>query len=132
MCYSFFVYRYFAVLAQEKKYILTNISNKYCKILNQMFEDLGNSIMANMRKYKDAKWEWHLAHEIFEAYNKERAFKDSLCATENTADETTDSFLTVISMEMEMAQKKLKVFIYFLIQQKNNCLNKKTMFFSYF
>lgn len=69
--------------------------------------------MANMRKYKDAKWEWHLAHEIFDAYNKERAFKDSLCATENTADETTDSFLTVISIEMEMAQNKLKVFIHF-------------------
>lgn len=74
-----------------------------------MFVDLEKSIMANMKKYKDAKWEWHLAHEIIDAYNKEKSIKDSLCAIENSVDENTDSFLTVILNEMEMAQDKLKV-----------------------
>lgn len=77
-----------------------------------MFADLGNSIISNMKKYRDAKWEWHLAHEIIEAYNKEKSLKDSLCAVENSADETADSFLSVILNEIEMTQNKLKVFFF--------------------
>lgn len=76
-----------------------------------MFLDLGDSIMWNMKKYKNAKWEWHLAHEIIDAYNKEKTFKDSLCDIENSTDETTESFILVILNEMEMAQDKLKVII---------------------
>lgn len=83
-----------------------------------MFVDLGNSIIWNMRKYKDAKWEWHLAHEIFDAYYKEKKFKDSLCEIENSTDETTESFIAVILNEMEMAQDKLKVITYKYIAYK--------------
>lgn len=74
-----------------------------------MFADLEKSLLSDMKRYKDAKWEWHLAHEIIDAYDKERAFKDSLCAVENSADETAVSFLTVIFNEIEMAQEKLTV-----------------------
>ncbi|VVC40288.1 Domain of unknown function DUF4485 [Cinara cedri] len=105
---QYFFPKYFSVLAHQKKLILTNISNKYCKILDEMFVDLAKSIMWNMNKYKDAKWEWHLAHEINDAYIKEKSFKDSLCEIENSTDETTESFLAVIFNEMEMAQDKLK------------------------
>lgn len=76
-----------------------------------MFADLGNSITSNMEKYRDAKWEWHLAHEIIDAYNKEKSLKDSLCALENSTDETTDSFLNVILNEIDMTQNKLKVYL---------------------
>lgn len=99
------------MLVQQKKQILSSISDKYCKILDEMFVDLQNAIMLNMKKYKDAKWEWHLAHEIFNAYNKEKNFKDSLCAIENTTDETTESFFKVVLNEMEMAQNRLKVIL---------------------
>lgn len=90
-----------------------------------MFDDLGNAIVSNMRKYRDAKWEWHLVYEIIDAYKKEKSIKDSLCAVENSADETADSFLNVILNEIEMTQNKLKVllkiiFNAFKIYLKNN------------
>jgi len=97
------------VLKHQKKKILTSISGKYCKILDEMFDDLGASIMSSMMKYKDANWEWHAAQEVIDAYNKEKAFKDSLCAVENSADESTESFITVILNEINMSQQKLKV-----------------------
>lgn len=93
----------------QKKKVLSNISRKYCKILDEMFEDLGNSIMSNLMKYKEAHWEWHVAQEVIDAYNKEKAFKDSLCAVESSVDESTESFITVILNEINMSQQKLKV-----------------------
>jgi len=90
--------------------MLTSIAGKYCKILDEMFVDLGKVIMTNMKKYKNAKWEWHLAHEIIDAYNKEKAIKDSLCATEHSSDQNSDSLITTILNEIEMAQNKLQVF----------------------
>lgn len=102
-------FRYFSALVQQKKQILSCITRKYCNIMDEMFADLGNSLMSDMKKYKDAKWEWHLAHEIIDAYKKEKAYKDSLCEVENSADETTDTFLAVILNEIEMAQDKLRV-----------------------
>lgn len=89
--------------------VLNTISKKYCKILDEMFEDLGASIMSNMMKYKDAHWEWHLAQEIVDAYNKEKAFKDSLCSVESSVDDSTESFLAVLLNEIDMSQQKLKV-----------------------
>lgn len=77
--------------------------------MDEMFTDLEKSLLSDMKKYKDAKWEWHLAHEILNAYNKEKAYKDSLCAKGNSADETADTFMTVILNEIEMAQDKLRV-----------------------
>jgi len=97
------------VLIQQKKMVLNTISKKYCKILDEMFEDLGASIMSNMMKYKDAHWEWHLAQEIVDAYNKEKAFKDSLCSVESSVDDSTESFLAVLLNEIDMSQQKLKV-----------------------
>lgn len=79
-------------------------------ILDEMFVDLERAIMLNMKKYKDAKWEWHLAHEIIDNYNKEKAIKDSLCAIEHSVDHDTDSLITAILNEIEMAQNKLQVF----------------------
>jgi len=70
----------------QKKKVLNNISRKYCKLLDEMFDDLGASIMSNMMKYKDAHWEWHVAQEVIDAYNKEKTFKDSLCAVESSVD----------------------------------------------
>lgn len=75
-----------------------------------MFVDLEKSIMLNMKKYKDAKWEWHLAYQIIDAYNSEKAIKDSLCAIENSADQDTESLIEAILNEIEMAQTKLQVF----------------------
>lgn len=74
-----------------------------------MFADLGKSLMSDLKKYRDSKWEWHLAHEVLDAYKKEKAYKDSLCVVDNSADETTDTFLTVILNEIGMAQEKLRV-----------------------
>jgi len=62
-----------------------------------------------MMKYKDAHWEWHLAQEIIDAYNKEKAFKDSLCSVESSVDDSTESFLAVLLNEIDMSQQKLKV-----------------------
>jgi len=100
----------------QKKKILNSISGKYCKILDEMFDDLGASIMSHMMKYKEANWEWHVAQEVIDAYNKEKTFKDSLCAVENSADESTESFITVILNEINMSAQKLKV-----IYLKTNC-----------
>lgn len=94
---------------QEKQHILTNISSKYCRILNEMFSDLGNSIAMSIKKFRDAKWEWHLAHDVIDAYLKERAIKDNLCSDVNSVDDSADSFLDVILNEIDMAQQKLKV-----------------------
>lgn len=74
-----------------------------------MFADLDKAIMSSMKKYKDARWEWHLAYGVIDEYSKEKSLNDSLCAAENSVDETEDSFLTVILNEIEMAHKKLKV-----------------------
>jgi len=74
-----------------------------------MFDDLENSIMSKMNNYKDTKWEWHSVHDVIDAYNRERAVKDSSCAVENSVDESVDSFFAVILNEIEMAQNKLKV-----------------------
>lgn len=93
----------------QKKKILNNISRKYCKLLDEMFNDLGASIMSNMMKYKEAHWEWHVAQEVIDAYNKEKTFKDSLCAVESSVDESTESFITVILNEISMSHLKLKV-----------------------
>ncbi|XP_022164182.1 uncharacterized protein LOC111029480 isoform X2 [Myzus persicae] len=114
---QYFLPKYFSVLMNQKKKVLSNISRKYCKILDEMFEDLGNSIMSNMMKYKEAHWEWHVAQEVIDAYNKEKAFKDSLCAVESSVDESTESFITVILNEINMSQQKLKSTI-----KKNNQL----------
>lgn len=76
-----------------------------------MFSELENSIVQTMRKYKDTKWEWHLAHEIIDAYIREKNFKNSLCEVENTVDENTLAFFEVIFNEIEMAQNKLQVII---------------------
>lgn len=94
---------------RQKQQILTSISSKYCKILDEIFDDMGNSIMTSMEKYRDAKWEWHLAHEIIDAFNKERAIKDNLCVNESSVDESVDSFFAVILNEIDMAQNRLKV-----------------------
>ncbi|XP_060845323.1 uncharacterized protein LOC132924898 [Rhopalosiphum padi] len=114
---QYFLPKYFSVLIQQKKKILNNISRKYCKILDEMFEDLGASIMSNMMKYKDAHWEWHLAQEIVDAYNKEKAFKDSLCSVESSVDESTESFLAILLNEIDMSLQKLKA-----TEKKNNLL----------
>lgn len=113
---NFFFKRYFSVLVREKQHILTNISGKYCKILDEMFADMGNSITLSMKKYRDAKWEWHLVHEIIDAYCRERTLKDKMCAAESSVDESTDSFFTVILNEIDMAQNKLKVMKIVLIK----------------
>jgi len=93
----------------QKKKALNIISRRYCKLLDEMFDDLGASIMENMIKYKEAHWEWHVAQEVIDAYNKEKAFKDSLCAAENSNDDSTESFITVILNEINMSHLKLKV-----------------------
>ncbi|KAF0765602.1 DUF4485 domain-containing protein [Aphis craccivora] len=117
---QYFLPKYFSVLIQQKKMVLNTISKKYCKILDEMFEDLGASIMSNMMKYKDAHWEWHLAQEIVDAYNKEKAFKDSLCSVESSVDDSTESFLAVLLNEIDMSQQKLKA-----TEKKNNQLKEQ-------
>ncbi|CAI6364490.1 unnamed protein product [Macrosiphum euphorbiae] len=105
---QYFLPKYFCVLMNQKKKALNIISRRYCKLLDEMFDDLGASIMENMMKYKEAHWEWHVAQEVIDAYNKEKAFKDSLCAAENSNDDSTESFITVILNEINMSHLKLK------------------------
>lgn len=107
----YLTFRYFSVLSQKKKQVLTSIFSKYCKILDEMFIDLEKAIMSNMKKYRNAKWEWNLAYEVINEYIKEKSFKDSLCTVENSVDESTNTFLAVILNEMEMAESKLSVIL---------------------
>lgn len=74
-----------------------------------MFDDLEKAVSTKLYKYKNAKWEWSLVHQIINEYINERFNKDKLHEVDSSIDDTTETLYSVIYNEMGMAQKKLKV-----------------------